>query len=118
MNKILRLFEFIKYYIFTIFSNIDPSKNIKFVLFIFLKSAYYNLKYSFKNIFKPSNNIKFNFSRGNYWDRCANHLNFTSKYYDTNQIHITEQNKDKQKYFINYLLINFILEKKTSMKCF
>lgn len=87
MNKILRLFEFIKYYIFTIFSNIDPSKNIKFVLFIFLKSAYYNLKYSFKNIFKPSNNIKFNFSRGNYWDRCANHLNFTSKYYDTNQIH-------------------------------
>ena len=86
MNKISRLYEFLRLYLFTIFSNISPNRNIKSYFIIFLKAAFYNFKYSFKNIFKPSNDINFKFTKGNYWDRCTNHLNFIEKYIDTYQI--------------------------------
>ena len=87
MDKILKLFEFIRLYLFTLFSNISPNQNIKFYLITFLKSAFFNFKYSYKNIFKPSNDLKFKFSKGNYWNRCINHFNFIEKYFDTHQIY-------------------------------
>lgn len=87
MNKILKLFEFFRLYFFAIFSNISPNQNIRSNVIIFIKSAFYNLKYSYKNIFEPSNDKKFEFSKGSYWNRCINHLNFIEKYFDINQIH-------------------------------
>ena len=87
MNEFFfKIYNYFKLYLFTIFSNISPNRNIKSYFIIFLKSAFYNLKYSFKNILKPSNDINFKFTKGKYWDRCTNHLNFIDKYVDINQI--------------------------------
>lgn len=87
MKKISQLTEFTKLYLFTVFSNISPNRKIKYFLYFFFKTAYYNLKYSYKNIFIPSNEFKFKFTKGNYWNRCINHLNFVGKYFDINKIH-------------------------------
>ena len=120
MDKIFKLFEFFRLYFFTIFSNISPNRNIKSYVIIFLKSAFYNLKYSYKNIFEPSNDIKFKFSKGSYWSRCINHLNFIEKYFDTHQIYkapvlqLTVQNfssrfnkKLENNFFSNNRLIDY-----------
>lgn len=87
MNKILQLYIYLKLYYFTLRSNISANQNIKSYIIIFFKSAFFNLKYSYRNIFKPANNIVFEFSKGNYWDKCINHLNFVGKYFNVNQIH-------------------------------
>ena len=87
MNNVLKIFQYLRLYLFTILSNISPNRNIKSFIIIFFKSAFFNLKYSYRNIFKPANNIVFEFSKGNYWDRCINHLNFVGKYFNVNQIH-------------------------------
>ena len=99
MNNCTKLFEYIKYYFFTLLSNVSPNDNIKSYFVIFYKSAYKNIKYSYKNIFKSFNNKKFKFSKGNYWDRCINHLNFIGKYYHIDEIHKSP--------LINLTVINF-----------
>ena len=52
MRNTLKLYHYLKLYLFTIFSNISPNNNFKSNVVIFLKSAFYNIKYSYKNIFK------------------------------------------------------------------
>lgn len=117
---IKKLFVYIKYFFFTLGSNISPNKNIKYYIFILLKSSFTNIKYSYKNIFNPLNDIKFEFSKGSYWDRCVNHLNFVGKYFNTSQIHnavvlqmtvhalATKSNKNlTDKYFTNNNLNNY-----------
>jgi len=86
MNKFLHLINYLKYFFFTLISNVSPNRNIKQFFSSFLKSFFSNIIYSYKNIFKPTNNIKYNFKSGSYWDGCLNHLNFVAKYFDENNI--------------------------------
>ena len=86
MSNTLKLYHYLKLYLFTIFSNISPNNNLKSNVVIFLKSAFYNIKYSYKNIFKNYNYIDYKYFNGTYWERCINHLNFVGKYYDDDKI--------------------------------
>ncbi|WP_435149605.1 hypothetical protein [Candidatus Pelagibacter bacterium nBUS_32] len=86
MNKFLFLANYLKYFFFTLISNISPNNNFRQNLLAFIKSFFINAMYSYKNIFKPNNNIKYNFRSGSYWDNCLNHLNFVAKYFDEDNI--------------------------------
>jgi hypothetical protein len=89
MNNALKLYYYLKLYLFTIFSNISPNNKLKSHIVNFLKSAFFNIKYSYKNIFKTNNHMNFKYSSGSYWNRCINHLNFVGRYYDHDKIHMS-----------------------------
>ena len=101
-----KIYIYFRLYLFTIFSNISPNNKLKSNLIIFFKSAILNLLYSYKNIFRNLPDKKFLFTRGSYWQRCINHLNFVSLYYDNDKIHKSP--------VINLTVINFNYKNRTS----
>lgn len=105
-NFLLKIYNYLRLYLFTIFSNISPNKKLKSNLIIFFKSAFLNILYSYKNIFINIPNKKFFFTHGNYWQRCINHLNFVGIYYDDDKLHKSP--------VINLTIINFNYKNRTS----
>tara|TARA_B100000989_G_scaffold292700_1_gene269026 strand:+ start:1277 stop:2230 length:954 start_codon:yes stop_codon:yes gene_type:complete len=105
-NFLLKIYNYLRLYLFTIFSNISPNKKLKSNLVIFFKSAFLNILYSYKNIFINIPNKKFFFTHGNYWQRCINHLNFVGIYYDDDKLHKSP--------VINLTIINFNYKNRTS----
>lgn len=105
-NFFFKIFNYFRLYLFTIFSNISPNNNLRSNLIIFFKSAFFNLFYSYKNILKNLPDKKFSLSRGNYWQRCINHLNFVGLYYDNDKLHKSP--------IINLTVINFNYKNRTS----
>lgn len=101
-----KIYNYLRLYLFTIFSNISPNNKLKSNLIIFFKSAFLNILYSYKNILINLPDKKFFFSSGNYWQRCVNHLNFVGLYYDNDKLHKSP--------VINLTVINFNYKNRTS----